>query len=294
MDDAEARVDPPPAPECHVVDANPSLEPLLESAGLVTVRFCSRSVAPLALLATLFMARPVAAQQWAPALLGARVRAALPLGDAASAGEAFATNLGAGHSPNVLMRTTLALGGGTRGLSGTFGASASLGRVLTGGSAATEGLVLRGGVDLFVDALGPSRVTLFSFPQLELGYARYRDSGVVDVALTAGPVWLSRLRHAEALQRFPVAAQIGSRLLLHYKDLGVRGDTGVLPLSTAPGRAAVWSRAMLCYSPSWLAACAEGFGARIGSREGAARSFGYLGLSAGFNWVGPWESDELP
>ena len=260
----------------------------------MTVRPFRLSAAPRALLAALLIVRPLAAEQWAPQLLGVRVREPLPSTDVAPSGEAVATNLGTGRSPNVLMRTTLALGGGPHGLSGTFGASMSYGRILAGDRAATEGLVLRGGTDLFVDVLDRSRVTLFSLPQLELGYARYRDSSVIDVALVAGPVWLSRLRNGDDLQRFPVAAQVGARLLWHYKDLGVRSDTGALPLSTAPGGLGLWTRGMFCYSPWWLAACAEGFGARIESSERRVRSFGYLGLSAGFNWVGPWESDELP
>jgi len=248
------------------------------------------------LVAILACAPTVAADpysKWGPVLLGTRIRQPLPATEPAPYAEAYVGMLGAGETPTVRNQLQLALGGGRDGVSGTFASELSAGRLLWTPAPKT-GLVLRGGMELFVDTLARSRTTRFSIPSLELGYARYRADDVLDVVLVAGPVLFSRMRLGSELERFPIAVQAGPRLVLHYHTLSARLDAAALPVTTGGGGPASWSMARLCFAPSWLAGCAETSLVRIEPSSTTAASFGYVGLSFGFNAATVWESDELP
>jgi len=256
----------------------------------------ARAAGWLMLVAVVLGAPRVAAapySKWGPVLLGTRTRQPLPAREPTPSVEAYVGLLGAGETPTVRHQLQLALGGGRGGVSGTFASDTSVGRLLWS-SAPDTGLVLRGGMELFVDSLASLRVTRFSIPKVELAYARYRADDTMDIALSAGPLLLSRMRIGDELERFPIALEIGPRLAFSYHFVGAQLVGGALPLTSVDGGPALWSSARLCLSPSWLAGCAEAVIARIEPSSGRAVSFGYVGVSFGFNFAEVWESDELP
>lgn len=248
------------------------------------------------LVGALAVAPVVAAEpysKWGPALLGTRARQPLPATEPTPHVEAYVGMLGAGETPTVRSQLQLALGGGRGGVSGTLAFDTSFGRLLWS-PAPNTGLVVRGGTELFVDSLAASRVTRFSVPNLELGYARYRADDMIDVVLVAGLVLLSRMRFGNELERFPIAVHIGPKMAFYYHTLGAHLVGQALPLTTSGGGPALWSTGRLCFAPMWLAACTEASFARISPSGQSTTSFGYVGFSFGFNVAEVWESDELP
>jgi hypothetical protein len=230
-------------------------------------------------------------ERWGPRPFGLRVREPFPQSDPLPHFEGYAAVLGALFNPWVRWHAETALGGGPGGVSGTFALDLAMGGLIVKQDP-RQGLILRGGLDLYVDVLGSSRITRFSIPQVELGYARYRQDHVVDLVLAVGPVLASRMRHGDRLQRLPIALQVGPQLMLQYRYLGARIATGYLPLTTAAGGPALWSRAQFCYAPWLFAACAEGAVAHIDPSRAAPLTFGYAGLMLAFDFDDPWTLDE--
>jgi hypothetical protein len=219
---------------------------------------------------------------------GARFRHAEP--DATNSVEAmFAATLNLAQDGKSFATHALgALGSDGSRATGTFAYSMAYGVVLGESGEVTQGLSLRGGVDVLVDSVGGLKASYLSLPLLEAGYTYGNAYVQFDLGAQAAPVLAGRLRLDDSVRRMGLGAKAGPyvNLLLPQIGISLRLSADHLIASTTSGGASDWAQGLLCFNVAWLDACADGFAARFAETENTPKkTMGYAGISLGVNLV---------